>query len=265
MSDNAAHTPSAAARDGRNPRCCGGGAIRPPGRGIGWRCALPLAWLIAAGSAIGAEEAQDLDAIRLAVESFVAAETSGARGDRIIEVTNLDSRLRLTPCGDAIRPFFAPGSRGGAHRTVGVSCPAPKPWTIYVSVRVTYRAEVLVAARALPRGAIIGAGDLVVEERDLDDGGFGWLSDTAEALGKQVNRPLRAGTPVSTSVLEEMPVVTRGQRVWLVAESAYLQVRMMASALQDGAPGELIRVRNLETEKVVEGVVGEDGVVRIRL
>ena len=62
-------------------------------------------------------------------------------------VSNLDSRLRLAACGEGLQTFFAPGSRVGSRRTVGVSCQTPKPWTVYVSAQIAYRGEVLVAAR----------------------------------------------------------------------------------------------------------------------
>jgi flagella basal body P-ring formation protein FlgA len=222
-----------------------------------------LALALAAPAA--AEEIQDLDGIRLAVESFVAAQTPDERGERHITVGNLDSRLRLTVCGEGLQTFFAPGSRVGSRRTVGVSCQRPKPWTVYVSAQVTYRGAVLVAARALPRGAVLGAGDLVLEERDLDDGPSGYLTEPAQALGRRTTRPLRLGLPVTSGLLEDVQVVERGQRVWLVAQSRALSVRMAGTALEHGAPGDRIRVQNNDSRKVVEGLVGDDGVVRVGL
>jgi flagellar basal body P-ring formation protein FlgA len=211
------------------------------------------------------EKIQDLDGIRLAVESFVATETPDQRGERNITVGNLDSRLRLAACGEGLRTFFAPGSRVGSRRTVGVSCQTPKPWTVYVSAQIAYRGEVLVAARALPRGALLSAGDLILEERDLDGGPSGYLTEPGQALGKRTTRPLRLGLPVTSGLLEDVQVVERGQRVWLVAESRSLSVRMAGTALEHGAPGDLIRVQNNESRKVVQGLVGDDGVVRVGL
>jgi flagella basal body P-ring formation protein FlgA len=148
---------------------------------------------------------------------------------------------------------------------VGIGCPGPKPWTVYVSVRIVYRGEVLVSARALPRGAVLGAADLVIEERSLEEGPSGYLTDPREALGKRTTRPLLLGLPVTSLVLEQIQVVARGQRVPLVVESPYLSVRTAGTALEDGASGDRIRVQNNESKKVVEGVVGDDGVVRVRL
>ncbi len=238
---------------------------RVPRRHTARRTLLSAALALLLSAPAPAEQIQSLEDIRVAAESFVAAQIPEAQGDRTLEAANLDSRLRLTPCSDGLRTFFAPGSRTGSRRTVGVSCPGPKPWTVYVSVRIIYRGEVVVAARALPRGAVLDTADLVLEERSLEDGPAGYLTDPQQALGKRTNRPLLLGLPVTSLVLEQVQVVARGQRVWLVAESPYLSVRMTGVALEDGAPGDRIRVQNSESKKVIDGVVGDDGIVRVRL
>jgi flagella basal body P-ring formation protein FlgA len=238
-----------------------------PRRSLVWWGRIGLAVLLAASLGTGAasDEIQDLDAIRQAVESFVATQTPPGPGTRTIEVDNLDSRLRLQACTAGMQTSFPPGGRSGGNRTVGVSCPGPKPWTIYVSVRISYRGDVLVAARSLPRGSAVGASDLVVQERDLQGGPFGYLTQTEQAVGMRTTRAVRAGMPIAEGILEEVPVVTRGQKVWMVAESANLKVRMVGTALQDGAVGDRVRVENASSKKVVEGIVAQNGIVRISL
>jgi len=210
-------------------------------------------------------EIQDLDSIGQAVESFFFAQVPTTRGERSITVTNIDQRLRLRACEESLVAFFPPGSRAGRNRTVGVSCAGPKPWTIYVSVRVRFRGDVLVAARALPRGVVIGSDDALVEERELEDGSFGYLTNPYDALGKRTIRPVRSGMPITEDTLEKVPTVVRGQRVTLVAQSPSLLVRMFGTALEDGSPGDRIQVENSKSKRVVEGIVGEGGVVRIAL
>ena len=58
-------------------------------------------------------------------------------------------------------------------------------------------------------------------------------------------------------------MIARGQRVWLLAESGSLTVRMSGTALETGAPGDRIRVQNNESKKVVQGLVGDDGFIRV--
>ncbi len=249
----------------RRASACVPSLVRIPSRKTARRALLGAALALTPFASALADEIQSLDAVRIAAESFVAAQTPEAQGKQTLETAKLDSRLRLTPCGEDLRTFFAPGSHTGNRRTVGIGCPGPKPWTVYVSVRIISRGEVLVAARALPRGTVLGTTDLVMEERNLDDSPSGYLTDPLEALGKRTTRPLLLGLPITSPVLEQVQVVARGQRVSLVVESPYLSVRSAGTALEGGAPGDRIRVQNSESKKIVEGVVGDDGVVRVRL
>jgi flagella basal body P-ring formation protein FlgA len=211
------------------------------------------------------QDIQDLETVRQAVESFVAAQTPDAPGTRTITVDNLDSRLRLQACAEPIQTFFPPGARTGVNRTVGASCTSPKPWTIYVSVHISYRGNVVVAAHSLSRGAVIGASDIMIQARNLQSEPFGYLTQGEQVVGMRTLRPIRAGAPIARSLVEEVPVVTRGQKVWLIAESPHLQVRMTGTALQDGAVGDRVRVQNRSSRKIVEGIVAQDGAIRISL
>ena len=60
-------------------------------------------------------------------------------------------------------------------------------------------------------------------------------------------------------------VIHRGQQVTLIAGSEGFQVRMNAIALSDGRISERIRVQNLSSQRVVEGVVRSDSVVEVPL
>ena len=57
--------------------------------------------------------------------------------------------------------------------------------------------------------------------------------------------------------------VKRGQEVTLLASAGGIQVRMAGRALADGREGARLRVQNLSSQAVVEGVVETDGVVRV--
>ena len=243
----------------------------PETQGTGLRVPAPRSiqvWVLVATLALTlkptwADEPQRLEEIQEAVKSFLTAQTQEGAASRTVEVGNLDTRLRLARCADGLRVFFAPGSQGGSRRTVGVSCPGPKPWTIYVSARVIQRGEVLVATRHLPRGAILAESDLAREERNIEEGPSGYLTDLDQAIGKRTIRPLRLGLPVTSGVLEDVQVIARGQRVWLLAESRSLSVRMSGTALEAGTPGDRIRVQNDSSKRVVQGLVGDDGTIRV--
>jgi flagella basal body P-ring formation protein FlgA len=60
-------------------------------------------------------------------------------------------------------------------------------------------------------------------------------------------------------------VVSRGKLIDAVVRSGLLEITAKVEALEDGIPGQLIRVRNAQTRKELRGRVEDEGLVRIAL
>ena len=99
------------------------------------------------------------------------------------------------------------------------------------------------------------ATDLVVAERDIATMISGYFSDPQALEGMRLKQPLLAGRVITPAMLAVDEIVRRGQTVTLVAESASVNIRMAGKALMDGALNQRIRVENLNSGRVVEGVV----------
>ncbi len=66
-------------------------------------------------------------------------------------------------------------------------------------------------------------------------------------------------------MLQPDVLVRRGQQVTLIAANGGVQIRAQGQALTEGAAADRVRVQNVSSLKVVEGVVESDGVVRVGL
>jgi flagella basal body P-ring formation protein FlgA len=62
--------------------------------------------------------------------------------------------------------------------------------------------------------------------------------------------------------VESQKLVKRGQQVVLLAQTSSIIVKMSGKAMADGAAGEKIKVKNLSSDRVIEGIVTENGSVR---
>lgn len=180
-----------------------------------------------------------------------------------VEVSRLDSRLRLPRCDQALAGHLPPGAPTVGRTAVQVECSGSRPWRLYVRMVVHVRMPVLVARHDLPRGHVITRPDLVLAERDLARVHAGFLQDPDRLLGRRLRAPLRAGAVVSRRVTAPVPVVRTGQPVSLEARTAGVMVRMAGTALADGRPGDRIRVRNERSEIILQGVVRGSGVVEV--
>ena len=80
-----------------------------------------------------------------------------------------------------------------------------------------------------------------------------------------LKRSLPVGTALTVDMLQPDVLVRRGQQVTLIAANGSVQIRAQGQALTEGAVDERVRVQNVSSLKVVEGVVESDGVVRVGL
>lgn len=220
---------------------------------------------VASAPAAHTADVQPLAGIREAVHAFAEARLAPARGETHVEVGKLDPRLQLAACGTRLDVFLPPGSGRSGSITVGVRCRGPKPWVLYVPVRVRVTQPVAVLARPLPRGHVLVADDLRMEPREVSGMAGGYYEHAEEPAGQVLRRALGAGSVLSPGDVQPRMVVRRGERVVLAADAGGVTVRMAGEALADGPLGARVRVRNLTSERVVEGIVADSGVVEVPL
>ena len=82
-------------------------------------------------------------------------------------------------------------------------------------------------------------------------------------VGKVARRTLLPGQPIATNSVGEPKIVTIGAMVRLIYEEGGLTISTYASALQAGAVGDFISVRNNESGLTVGGVVRPDGSIHV--
>ncbi len=204
---------------------------------------------------------QPLAAIHEAVSRFVRKRFQGPGVVDGVIIEHLDPRLRLTACAGGVQLFLPPGQPSAGRLTVGVRCRAPKPWRLYVPVRVTRHIEVLIAARPLPRGIALSADAIRHGRRDPAELPGAWYTERSQLLGLETRRAIRAGEVLSPQLLSSARLIRRGQELVLFATSGSMTVTVKGKALEDGVEGDIVRVRNLSSDRVVEGrVVGTDKV-----
>lgn len=133
-----------------------------------------------------------------------------------------------------------------------------------LQIRVELIQEVWVAPHRLERGEVLKAGMLVPQKVDLLRESAQLVETETELSGMELAQSVPQGRPITKRDLVERSLVRRGQFVDAVASEKGLSVRMRAMALEAGAAGAVIRVKNLESNKeFVAQVVGEN-LVQVR-
>jgi len=90
------------------------------------------------------------------------------------------------------------------------------------------------------------------------------VATTAGELdGKVAKRTLLPGRYIPVSALREAWLVEQGASVQVYFVAGALTISATGVTLQPGAAGDLVKVRNIDSGKVVSGTVMADGTIRV--
>ncbi|WP_374031947.1 flagellar basal body P-ring formation chaperone FlgA [Bdellovibrio bacteriovorus] len=120
-----------------------------------------------------------------------------------------------------------------------------------------------VTTRLILQGERVQADDLRMSMTDVTFAKDGSLR-MEDIQGQMAARSLPVGSTVWASDLKREPAAKKGQivKALLGDDSFEISVNMMAE--DSGFVGDLIKVKNLETQKVLSGLVTEKGVVKLQ-
>jgi flagellar basal body P-ring formation protein FlgA len=177
----------------------------------------------------------------------------------------IEDHVRLERCSQEVKSGVSPGQHMRDRILVELRCTGLPAWHLYVPVRVVGSTQVTLAAHAIVPGTVLTQADLRVEQRDVPGLPPGYLDDPSVAVGLTASRPISSGAVITNQLLVGSKAVQRGQTVTLVADADGMSVRMQGRALSDGLINQRIKVENLSSGKVVEGIARSEQVVEIIL
>ena len=193
-----------------------------------------------------------------------AAHAFGTLGSgQRLQVGVIARGVPLRHCARPIEATPAPGVRIPDRIVFVLQCSAPETWRLYVPVSVVGVTPVVVAAHAIVAGSVLTARDLALASRDLTGLPPGYLDSPSIAIGLTAARPVAEGEILTNQMLLGTEAVTRGQTVTLVARTGGISVRMAGRALADGFVNQRVRVENLSSGKIVEGIARPNHTVQI--
>ena len=151
------------------------------------------------------------------------------------------------------------------------------PTTVHVTVRADGRSfvkvpvrfevrrylDVVVTAVNLNAGDILSEQSLRLERVDAGKLPAGYLTETAKAVGLQVRYPMPPGSVLSERSLTRPLLIRRGEQVRIVARIGEIEIYANGVSYSQGAVGDLVRVQNTTTKKILTGRVQEDKTVLV--
>ncbi|MGV8918323.1 MAG: flagellar basal body P-ring formation chaperone FlgA [Pseudomonas sp.] len=201
--------------------------------------------------------------LEFAVEDYQA--TTQTEGRYQIQVNALDQRMTLTQCDKELTASLESPAQPVGRVTVKVRCEGAQPWTVYVPAQVHLYRQVVVVKRPIRRDSVIVDEDVFLTERDISQMPQGYMTSLEEAVGQKATRQMVNGQILTPLQLEQAEVIHKGDQVIITAKSGSLQVRMPGEALSNGGLNEQIRIRNLNSQRVIKARVTAPGQVEVSL
>ena len=138
--------------------------------------------------------------------------------------------------------------------------PGQRAVEVPVQLDVRHFDGVVVASKVILRGQSLTAENLTVNRQDVTTL-VGYCSSPEQLAGLKSKRVIGPSQVVRNTDVEtesrsvEPPMVKRRSRVKTIANSGALTVSVVGEALQDGRSGEVIKIRNVDSNTIVHGRV----------
>jgi flagella basal body P-ring formation protein FlgA len=133
-----------------------------------------------------------------------------------------------------------------------------------LQVRVELWQDVWVSTQRIDRGMVLDSGLLTQKRLDVLREFVMPLTVDHDLQGFEVNQTVQSGRPITRREIVERTVVKKGQLVDAVASEGGLNIRMRAIAVEGGAAGAVIRVRNIDSQKEFVAQVLNENQVQVR-
>lgn len=130
-------------------------------------------------------------------------------------------------------------------------------------VRITRPGRVIQANRRIERGEIIRAEDISEKIVDLYEVQAGSQMLSSEIIGLVASRTIAPHSIITSSSIEKLKLIKRGDSVNLKVSIPGIEISIAGSAYESGALGEIIRVKNISSGKIISGRVTGAGEVII--
>lgn len=168
----------------------------------------------------------------------------------------LTLRVVELPTAGVTPSFVARFELRTATETVG-------SWQVALTAHV-WR-EIWVAQSPLRRGVTVRDADLSRERRDALTLRDGLAELSADDTTREFTESVPAGTPVYARSLRLRAVVRRGKIIDAIVEDSSISITARAEVLEDGAPGQIVRLRNIKSRREFKGKVKDEETVIVAL
>ena len=120
-----------------------------------------------------------------------------------------------------------------------------------VRARIEVLMDVVVSTKSLHRNVKIEHGDVRLIKRWFNRLPSNILSSLDAVVGMKLRANVKPNTEIKGNMVRSIPMIKRGKPVRIVFENGPMRITTIGVSEQDGMHGELIKVRNVSSKKVI--------------
>lgn len=123
--------------------------------------------------------------------------------------------------------------------------------------------DIYVAGSNLIRGTLLRDANVTMERRDLLTNRDVLTSIPLDDPYLELRENVPAGAPLSSRMFRLRAIIKRGRLVDALVQDEALTISVKAEALEDGVPGQVVRLRNLRSRREFKGKVQDEQTVAV--
>lgn len=208
---------------------------------------------------------QSLTSIELQAEAFISAHTYQSPYPVRFLLSELDPRLKLKTCHEDLDIRFSQPSRTMGNTALTIRCSQPVAWKLHLPASIAVFDDVAISANPLTRGQIIDSQDIQYRKKNISLLKQGYYRKGDVLSGLEARRNLASGQVLTPASLQPRKLVSSGQRVTIMLNIDGLKIKTSGQALSSASMGQIVKVRNTRSNKIVEAVVTGEGQVKVQL
>ena len=149
------------------------------------------------------------------------------------------------------------------HLNVSAICAGAEQWHLLVSVKPDVYVPVVMPKEEVVRGETLSADGLILKKFNISNQRGELFYQINDAVGLSAKRTLLPYKPIATAQLQMPMLVKRNQAVTIVSQFGEITAQASGVALKNGHKGDVITVRNNNSQRIVTASVENMGLVKV--
>ncbi|MBI3584561.1 MAG: flagellar basal body P-ring formation protein FlgA [Nitrospinae bacterium] len=203
--------------------------------------------------------------LRSAIEDFVESRKDITKGRIVVDNINYSGKIILPSpdFGYEINAGSSLTSSGRKFFNIIFKTDGKFLKGLNIAADLKVVLPVAVAANHIKKGEPVSETSIQIEEREISRDLSQIVTDPRDIVGKQAKVDIAKGEVIRIGSAETMILVNQGDVVNIVAESNMLRVAVKGVVRDKGGKGELVKVLNVSSNKVINAKIIDSNTVRV--